>query len=661
MQHRIWHFSSWGIGAKLTLILTLVVGIVLLSAIELMIYNITEQVQKQATVDLTAKTNMVVNMLEIFDKQSRSQVEDYQRVFKSSFKDAFELDTVASSDVAGAPAPVLKTNGVALNGNFAAADQFTSTTGGIATIFVKKDSDFIRISTSLKKQNGERAIGTALDHASPAFASINEGKSFVGVATLFGKQYMTQYDPIKDKSGKVIGILFVGLDFTDSIKELKDQIRSMTIGKSGYYYALDAREGETRGNLFIHPTKEGQSILNTKDSAGHYFVKDMLEQKQGVTRYPWINSERGETVAREKIAAFAPMKSWNWVIAGSVYADEYTEAASHLAHLCELISIVIFAMMGVGLYFTLRRYLSKPLSLATEAAIKLSHGDLTLSIETKRMDEIGQLMRAIDGIGKGLATVVTAVRESTASIATSSGEIASENANLSARTESQASSLEETAASVEQLTSTVKQNADNAHQANQLAELASTVAGKGGAVVLQVVETMGSINESSRKIADIISVIDAIAFQTNILALNAAVEAARAGEQGRGFAVVAAEVRVLAQRSAGAAKEIKTLITDSVEKVDLGSKLADRAGSTMNEVVTSVKRVTEIINEITVASNEQTSGIEQINQAIIEIDNMTQQNAILVQHAAESARSMHEQAETLVEAVSVFKLDAVTN
>jgi methyl-accepting chemotaxis protein len=260
-------------------------------------------------------------------------------------------------------------------------------------------------------------------------------------------------------------------------------------------------------------------------------------------------------------------------------------------------------------------------------------------------------------MNESLVRIVGEVRVSTDTIATASGQIASGNMDLSARTESQACSLEKTASSMEQLTSTVKQNADNARQANQLAVSASEVAVKGGSVVTQVVDTMGSINASSKKIVDIIGVIDGIAFQTNILALNAAVEAARAGEQGRGFAVVASEVRSLAQRSASAAKEIKTLIGDSVDKVDIGAKLVDQAGATMQEIVDSVRRVTDIMSEITAASQEQMSGISQVNEAVTQMDSSTQQNAALVEEAAAAATSLRDQAGRLSQVVSVFKLD----
>ena len=266
------------------------------------------------------------------------------------------------------------------------------------------------------------------------------------------------------------------------------------------------------------------------------------------------------------------------------------------------------------------------------------------------------LLDALGRMQDNLAKTVAQIRTGADTIATASSEIASGNLDLSSRTEEQASSLEETASSMEELTSTVKQNADNARQANQLAVSASDVAGRGGRVVSQVVDTMGEINTSSRKIVDIISVIDGIAFQTNILALNAAVEAARAGEQGRGFAVVAGEVRNLAQRSASAAKEIKSLIGDSVEKVDAGSKLVAEAGSTMDELVDGVKRVADIMAEITAASREQSDGIEQVNQAVTQMDQVTQQNAALVEEAAAAAESLQDQAKRLAQAVSVFRI-----
>jgi methyl-accepting chemotaxis protein len=320
--------------------------------------------------------------------------------------------------------------------------------------------------------------------------------------------------------------------------------------------------------------------------------------------------------------------------------------------------VVLNVALIVALTVSLNSVVMASLNRLRTAMETISSGDadLTRRLSVVRQDEIGEIARLFNVFVERLELVIRKVRDSTHSLGYATNEIAQGNLDLSNRTEHQASSLEQTAASMEELTSTVKQNTDNARQANQMAAAASDVAAKGGAVVSQVIFTMSSINESSKRIVDIIAVIDGIAFQTNILALNAAVEAARAGEQGRGFAVVAAEVRSLAQRSAAAAKEIKTLIGDSVDKVETGSRLVNQAGATMNDIVSSVKRVTDIMGEIMAASQEQMDGIEQVNQAIKEMDSVTQQNAALVEEAAAAAGSMRDQASNLEQVVSAFKV-----
>jgi len=343
---------------------------------------------------------------------------------------------------------------------------------------------------------------------------------------------------------------------------------------------------------------------------------------------------------------------------GSAEASASSASAYTTARITFIVVAVVGVLLALIAAWLLIRAITRPLNTAVAAIERVASGDLDVRVESNTNDETGLLLKALQGMQESLTRTVGTVRSNAEGVATASAQISQGNHDLSARTEQQASALEQTAASMEELSSTVKQNADNARQANQLAMSASTVAVQGGEVVGQVVETMKGINDSSKKIADIISVIDGIAFQTNILALNAAVEAARAGEQGRGFAVVASEVRSLAGRSAEAAKEIKNLISASVDRVAQGSALVDQAGVTMQEVVSSIRRVTDIMGEISAASSEQSQGVAQVGEAITQMDQATQQNAALVEEMAAAASSLNTQAQDMVGAVAVFKLAA---
>ncbi|OGS81491.1 MAG: hypothetical protein A2061_03275 [Gallionellales bacterium GWA2_59_43] len=406
-------------------------------------------------------------------------------------------------------------------------------------------------------------------------------------------------------------------------------------------------------------TKELSDLLNQLSNTVDGAFKDTIRVAEALSR-----GDLSQKVTTEYVGAYNQVK-----VSVNTTADSLTQIVGEIQQIVESATRGDFStkmnLAGKQGYTRTLSDLLNLLSDTVDTAFKdtihvaqaLAKGDLTQVVTREYQGSFNDVKQNLNGTVTNLKDLIGQIKDATDTINTASREIASGNADLSQRTEEQASSLEETASSMEELTSTVKQNAENAKQANQLATGASAIAGKGGAVVGQVVTTMDSINESSRKIVDIISVIDGIAFQTNILALNAAVEAARAGEQGRGFAVVAGEVRNLAQRSAAAAKEIKTLIDDSVEKVEGGSKLVAQAGQTMEEIVTSIKRVTDIMSEITAASVEQSAGIEQVNLAITQMDEVTQQNAALVEEAAAAAESMEEQAQNLAEAVAMFKVD----
>jgi len=411
----------------------------------------------------------------------------------------------------------------------------------------------------------------------------------------------------------------------------------------------------------IQSTVTGKQKIKTLQEAGETFetAKEQLialaraGDMDGATEFVLRKLTTSQNAYLDLATAFANSQDQQLQAEGkTAIADGAT--AIQLTLIFSALAILMAAALG---YF-LTRSITRPLHTAVKVAENVAAGDLTTQIQVMSQDETGQLMQGLKNMNENLLKIVTEVRAGTNAITSASSEIAAGNLDLSSRTEQQASSLEETASAMEQTTATVKQNADNARQANLLAAQASRVAVQGGEVVGEVVNTMEGINTSSRKIVDIIAVIDGIAFQTNILALNAAVEAARAGEQGRGFAVVASEVRNLAQRSASAAKEIKVLIDDSVAKVDNGTQLVAKAGATMAEVVSSVKNVTDIVGEIAIASNEQSTGIEEINKAITQMDEVTQQNAALVQEASSAAYSLNEQAERLSQAISIFKVSA---
>ena len=464
-----------------------------------------------------------------------------------------------------------------------------------------------------------------------------------------------------------INLIYVGRAIRNVLLASTDEDRKAAIAK------VDAARAQLKANLDkarpLFYLEEGKQIFAEVDQrvrdydvaimeATKRALAEPLQENRASVEYLFATVVPIANSADVRLTDLARLKEQN--------AEEAVAAATaayHASRTMMLLLVLGGAAAGLGLGVLLTRSLTRQLggepAYASAVAGRIAAGDLTVAVDLRPGDSNSMLF-AMKTMRDSLARIVGQVRSGTDTIASASTQIASGNLDLSSRTEEQASSLEETASSMEELTSTVKQNADNARQANHLASSASQVAERGGTVVSQVVDTMASINASSKKIVDIIGVIDGIAFQTNILALNAAVEAARAGEQGRGFAVVASEVRTLAQRSAAAAKEIKLLIDDSVAKVDAGAKLVDHAGTTMEEIVASVRNVTDIMGEITAASQEQTSGIEQINTAITQMDEVTQQNASLVEEAAAAAEAMQEQAAKLAEIVAVFKLDAAT-
>ncbi len=491
----------------------------------------------------------------------------------------------------------------------------------------------------------------------------------------------------------IIIMCLVGLVSLANINESVETVTQRSLIKERWIsdWARNIQAGVTRTTAIAKSTDASLAAFFTEEAAAstrnssalQKQIEPLIQTPEETTLWQGIGKSRGDYL-RTRDAIFKAKQSGDVDTANRVFTQEFLPAtrqfidqitklsalqraeidaraadiqsAYRTANFWMIVIGSVALISGLLLAVLLTRGITRPLSAAVRVARTVAANDLTSTVTVTSRDEIGQLMQALASMNANLAGTIAHIRTGVDSMASASGEIAAGNTDLSSRTEQQAASLEETAASMEQLSSTVKQNADSARQANQLAATASDTAARGGATVSEVVSTMSAISSSSVKIADIVSVIDGIAFQTNILALNAAVEAARAGEQGKGFAVVAAEVRTLAQRSAQAAKEIKTLIEDTVQKISQGSISAERAGTTMQEIVSSVQRVTDIMGEIAAASAEQADGIEQVNRAVSQMDEVTQQNAALVEEAAAAAGSMQDQAADLTRAVSAFKL-----
>jgi methyl-accepting chemotaxis protein len=637
-----------GLGVKLAITNFVWVASILGVLVLAIAWGVSQSLQTKMHGEMQQGVQMLLRFIESSDKDLRQRTQFLADSLAHHLQGTFSLEQAGAE-------PLLSLNGEPLNRDATHLPAFTRSTGAVATIFaVQSNADFVRIATTLKNDKGEAAVGTVLERSHPAYAAVQAGQSYMGLAQLFGRQYMTHYRPLKDAAGKTVGIAFVGQDFSELLNHLKASVRALKVGDTGYYYVLRAEDGPQRGELVVHPAQEGSNISDSKDSNGTLFIRDMLERKQGAITYPWMNP--GETKAREKLAVFGHYAPWNWVVSSSAYTDEFIAETRSLIIKFAVMGLMAVLVLAAVWFWLIRRMIVRPLNEASRMADAIAEGDLTVRIPSTRSDEIGHLLDAMNNTNTGLTRVVRAVNEQAHSVAMASAEIAQSNMDLATRTESEASALEETAAAMEELGSTVAHNAEHAQSADKLTREAQRVVTEGGEAVRKVVQTMQGIDTSSKKIADIIGVIDGIAFQTNILALNAAVEAARAGEHGRGFAVVAGEVRALAGRSADAAKEIKQLISTSVAEIHEGNIQAAHAGETMEQAIAEIRKVTQLISDISHASGEQSNGVAQVAEAVTHMDQTTQKNAALVEEMAGATEGLRKQADELVHAVSIFRL-----
>ncbi|WIV99645.1 methyl-accepting chemotaxis protein [Kinneretia aquatilis] len=599
--------------------------------------------RERAAALATSEAASVARMADAFDNSARLMVERFYNTFASEFQGSFSLSADGRD---------LQFEQTRLAGNFEAVDRFSRNSGGAATIFMRQGDDFLRISTSLKKENGERAVGTLLGSSHPAYAALMQGQPYVGRAVLFGRPFMNHYQPVKDAAGRVVGILFVGFDTSEFQRSLEQMTREVKLFETGGLYLVDPTGAKGQPLLRAHPSQAGKPVAELSPEADR-FLQEVFKKPAGFAgpapallnpkqKDTWLVGQRSEATG------------W-WVLAEVSDAEalrEHWRVQRHLWLTLGLASLVLAA----GLYGLLRCWVGQPLAALNAAVLRVAEGDLSQPVQALRHDDLGLLACNVERMRLQLARTIGSVRLATDGISTASSQVAAGSQDLSSRTESGASSLQRIASSVEQLTVAVTQTAESAGVASDLALSANAAAQQGGEVMAQLVQTMDGISRASGKISEVIGTIDAIAFQTNILALNAAVEAARAGEQGRGFAVVAKEVRSLAQHCAESAREIKGLISGSSERVDAGLKLVQTAGRSMGEIVHSIGRVSTAVAEINEATREQGAGLGQVNSAITDLDASTQQNAALVEESAAAAESLHAQAQTLVDLVRGFHL-----
>lgn len=640
-----------------------------------------QQLENRSVVDLKRTNQQVVDMIDAYASVLERSAEMLGAQFAAALPRRLVLDDARAVQVAGASFPTLRGGDIILNNNSFLVDEFTAATGAVATVFVRQGEDFFRVATSLKKQNGERAVATPLGNKHPAYSLLMAGNSYTGRATLFGRDYMTRYIPLKDAGGRVVGISFIGIDFTESLGALKKRILALRIGETGYVFVLDV--AAEPGKLVVHPSAEGKNLIEAKDSNGRQFVKEMIDMKQGVIRYPWMNPESGDKIPREKIAVVDHFAKWGWLVGTGSYLDEITGDVRGLQVQFALAGLLVsFALVSV-VFFSTRHWVSRPLSDALMVTNQVAEGDLTVSVEARSRDEVGQLLVASNRMCAQLREMVGEVDSGVGRLVSGVGKLAIASRQVANGSGAQSDAARAMAAAVGEMTRGIDRVSVFAQDARKVAESSGGISDQGAAVIGSAIREMVSIastvresstavtklGDQSQNIATVVQVIRDIADQTNLLALNAAIEAARAGEQGRGFAVVADEVRKLAERTTQSTQEIAAVVgriqsgaQAAVDTMNIGVGqaeasvgLANEAAASIADIKTGATRVGAAICGISDALREQTTTSQNIAQNVALIAEEAERNHSEALQTSEAATDMGALAERLRQSIARFR------
>ncbi|WP_020410178.1 methyl-accepting chemotaxis protein [Hahella ganghwensis] len=667
------------IAVRLSIAVCLAITIILSASGWIVTQNIGEKVLRLSDAEMDNLLASSSVTIKAYNDQLETTAAHLSGVFGEAFPGKFILDRSRTQDVMGQTVPVLTNNGQDIAGDYSTVDRFAEITGGNATIFVKRGDDFVRVITSVKKQDGSRAVGTLLSQNSPAYIENIKGQPFTGKVTLFGRQFVTNYTPIKDPQGQIIGIRYIGISFSQSLERLMSGLADLSIGNNGFVFVLDAKEGQDQGKFLLHPTAAGSNIIEGQEGL---FVREMLQQKSGEMIHAWKGAGQSEAVPWE--THFTQIPELNWVLAVTQPEADSHEAATWLGQQMLLKTALTIIVVTLVLWTAVRMIVGKPLASAVSALETIAEGDYSQNIEVRGNDETGKLMAALKrmqqqvrSILKELATTAQELGSAARAMSEASNEVAKGSAEQSEAASQIASTVEELTVSVDSLAKNAQEAKELSESSFQISEHGATIIEHASSGMMTISETVRSASDNiselgqlSERISGILEVIAGIAEQTNLLALNAAIEAARAGEQGRGFAVVADEVRGLAGRTTESASEITTTINDiqqgtravvavmtkGVEQVNEGADLATKAGESIEEIRSSSHRVMEMFMEISMMLNEQSQASTNVAENVERIATMTETNSHAVQEVATSAEQLEGMASSLNQALSRFRV-----